>query len=282
MSKHDSKKCYPYNYSITGMPSDTEDCVATPLHNTTLSCFRKGGVGPEAVLDAVKDSAHPHTTCSALSLCCKREDNVLSHPPTRTTLYLSLFVKCLLQHNSKRASLLVCVGKYNDHHNEYHRQGHKYTLLLFEYHHSLLICSILGWKSLESQLDPYFLSFYLSLWLSPSLFVTSIILVTNILYTSERVQKNMAWVRKRGRIHKEEEGAGNKTERKKQTRVKNMAGNGILIPTVWVNPCKLWHPLLYLGMPYGKKVRMQQKTRIWSDRALTTAAMSASLKALHI
>lgn len=42
----------------------------------------------------------------------EREDNVLSHPPTPTTLYLCLFVKCLLLHTiQKRDSLLVCAGK---------------------------------------------------------------------------------------------------------------------------------------------------------------------------
>lgn len=43
----------------------------------------------------------------------KREDNVLSHPPTLTTLYLCLFVKCLLLHTiQKRDSLLVCAEKW--------------------------------------------------------------------------------------------------------------------------------------------------------------------------
>lgn len=36
-------KCNSGNYSVLGVPSDTEECVAnipTPLHNTTLSCIR--------------------------------------------------------------------------------------------------------------------------------------------------------------------------------------------------------------------------------------------------
>lgn len=66
--------------------------------------------GPEAVLDVFKDSKYPHTTCSALSLSWRREDNVLSHPPTLTT-FLPLLV-CEMPfaaHNPKKASLRVCV-----------------------------------------------------------------------------------------------------------------------------------------------------------------------------
>lgn len=80
--------------------------------------------GPEAALDVVKDSKYPHTTCSALSLSWKREDNVLSHPPTLTTLYLCLFVKCLLQRAQSKEGQLVYVknGPQDDNHGEYHQQ----------------------------------------------------------------------------------------------------------------------------------------------------------------
>lgn len=74
---------------------------------------------PEAALDAVKDSAHPHTTCSVVSPRWKREDNVLSHPPTLTTLYLCLFVSCstpFRKKNEKKsgggASVAVCAEKW--------------------------------------------------------------------------------------------------------------------------------------------------------------------------
>lgn len=66
---------------IFGLLSTTH----THTHKSRLHQRRRGG--PEAVLDAVKDCEYPHTTCSALSLSWKREDNVLSHPPTLPPLY---------------------------------------------------------------------------------------------------------------------------------------------------------------------------------------------------
>lgn len=100
----------------------------TPLQQRSSSATSEGeSWAPEAALDAVKDSAHPHTTCSFVSPRWKREDNVLSHPPTLTTLYLCLFVSCSTQFTKKRKKRGPAWlsaqknGPYNDNHNEHHQ-----------------------------------------------------------------------------------------------------------------------------------------------------------------
>lgn len=90
----------------TSRPSDAQECASPTLHNSQLR--QRGRGGPEAVLDIVKDSKYPHTTCSALSLSWRREDNVLSYPPTLTASYLCLFVKCLLQHKIQKRPACTC------------------------------------------------------------------------------------------------------------------------------------------------------------------------------
>lgn len=131
-------------------------------HNSQL--HERSRSGPEAVLDVVKDSKYPRATCSTLSLSWKREDNVLSHPPTLTTLYLCLFVKCLSQRTIQADQLCMCVWWWRGVITTMNitSKDKKYTFL--KYHHSHLSSSALRCYSLKNKslLDTRFVFYLLS------------------------------------------------------------------------------------------------------------------------